>query len=123
MTDDVSVHKLEQHIVITNFVNLLRWVYRFLLLYFYVVTFSLVIFAYRGMHLRSFIKFFFSILLRSPLILQCLLPLVLSYPIESRISSPTTRVIFTHSKRANVPICLKAWQRNKNGERNGLDIA
>ncbi len=36
-----------------------------------------------------------------------------SYPINARLISPTTQVVFTESKRAGIPICVKVWQRQR----------
>jgi aminoglycoside phosphotransferase family enzyme len=38
----------------------------------------------------------------------------LIYTIEDQIFSPATRIIFTRSKRTDLPICLKVWQRCNN---------
>lgn len=38
----------------------------------------------------------------------------LIYTIEEQIFSPASRIIFTRSKRTDLPICLKVWQRCNN---------
>src|SRR5712692_8175602 len=38
----------------------------------------------------------------------------LIYTIEEQIFSTATRIIFTRSKRTDLPICLKVWQKCNN---------
>lgn len=46
----------------------------------------------------------------------------LIYSIDEYIVSPATEIMFTHSKRTNLPICLKIWQPWKDTLYNTEDI-
>lgn len=117
-----SAHPAGKRKVIVYIDNLVKQVWRNPIHSFCVIIFPLVIFQLRQANVHTFLKFLLYILKHGLQICQSIFSFELDYIVKDRIVSPTTRIIFTHSKLTNVPICLKTWQRNRNGEKIAIDI-